>query len=898
MKIFEYRKKGLFKKIIMFIVILITINFSCFGEVKASDSVKGGKLLNPIGDLLCFAGDGIMNIVHKILYDQSDTTISVDRVGSFVRRFIEITVFVVAAAVAAVVVVATAGAVAAAVATLGISISAIGAGTVILASVSTGLAAAVVFNSQILPDVLEIPVYQISPDKIFSNEILLLDVDFFNPKEREVVLDVNGNELTDENGQVVYRESTAEQIRKTVSSWYIVLRDIAIVALLSILVYIGIRIIISSTSNDKAKYKQMLVDWIVAICLLFFMQYIMSFANLLVGKITEVVSSTANSNGYTTFIADDDDKVKDALEELGYDGLFTQETIDNKKYVIWPTNSLGYARLEAQMAKKENTTYAGYALIFAVLVLFTLYFIITYLKRVLYMAFLTLIAPLVAMTYPIDKLNDGKAQAFDMWFKEYIFNLLIQPMHLILYTVLVTSAYSLSSTNIIYSLVALGFMMPAEKLLRKFFGFEKAQTPGLLAGPAGAALMMNGVNRLLGKGPKGQGKHSSGNDGKSGTVDDGKPPRIDSNFDKDEEIFGNKNSRILDDGLVRTNTNGDESVKRDNEGNNNTEINNTGMNNTGINNTGMNNNTGLLYDDFNNTGSMPKINNNQYENGYSSYNKSEKQNRKINTGTRRNIKAPRETRRKKIKNAVGRAKNNVGSFTKYYGRGVLRQAKNGMKNVHPLKSATRLVAGAAGAAAVGATGLAIGITSGDLSKAGQYTAAAAMGGYRLSTGVKDKMDSSLTPDGANDIIKRVAFENDDEYKRMQQQKYIKDYQKNEKNRFELERRYGKHKADEIMDKEVPTFLNNGITDIDDITTVLEMRDTKQIKDIKEGIAVKKYASRIGEDSTKMTKKKRDEWKETFSSDFRKKGKYKEMNHDVMADTVLKKIDQFNKIRFK
>ena len=40
------------------------------------------------------------------------------------------------------------------------------------------------------------------------------------------------------------------------------------------------------------------------------------------------------------------------------------------------------------------------------------------------MAFLTIIAPLVALTYPIDKINDGKAQAFNMWFKEYIFNLL------------------------------------------------------------------------------------------------------------------------------------------------------------------------------------------------------------------------------------------------------------------------------------------------------------------------------------------------------------------------------------------------------------------------------------------------------------------------------------------
>ena len=113
------------------------------------------------------------------------------------------------------------------------------------------------------------------------------------------------------------------------------------------------------------------------------------------------------------------------------------------------------------------------------------------------MAFLTMIAPLVAMTYPIDKMTDGKAQAFDAWLKEYIFNLMIQPLHLLLYTILVTSAFDLVSTNAIYSLVAIGFMMPAERLLRRFFGFEKAKTPGLLGGAAGAALAMTGLQNLV-----------------------------------------------------------------------------------------------------------------------------------------------------------------------------------------------------------------------------------------------------------------------------------------------------------------------------------------------------------------------------------------------------------------
>ena len=51
------------------------------------------------------------------------------------------------------------------------------------------------------------------------------------------------------------------------------------------------------------------------------------------------------------------------------------------------------------------------------LIIYTIRFTWTYLKRVVNMAFLTLIAPVVALTYPIDKVADGKAQAFNLWIK-------------------------------------------------------------------------------------------------------------------------------------------------------------------------------------------------------------------------------------------------------------------------------------------------------------------------------------------------------------------------------------------------------------------------------------------------------------------------------------------------
>ncbi len=85
-----------------------------------------------------------------------------------------------------------------------------------------------------------------------------------------------------------------EILRQIIAGWYVTLRTIAVVGLLSVLIYIGIRIIISSTASDKAKYKQRLIDWVVAFCLLFFMHYIMSATLTVVDKVNDVLGANSH----------------------------------------------------------------------------------------------------------------------------------------------------------------------------------------------------------------------------------------------------------------------------------------------------------------------------------------------------------------------------------------------------------------------------------------------------------------------------------------------------------------------------------------------------------------------------------------------------------------------------
>ena len=288
-------------------------------------------------------------------------------------------------------------------------------------------------------------------------------------------------------------------IRDTIGSWYKAFRNIAVVGLLTVLVYLGIRIVISSTATDKAKYKENLQDWLVALCLVFIIHFIMSGIMMLTDKFTEMLDNTINK--------------PIAVKVTGSDVKFN-------------TNLVGYVRFMAQSPDFGNCT--AYTIMYLALVLYTVMFTFTYFKRFLYMAFFTMIAPLVALTYPIDKVKDGKAQAFDMWFKEYTMNAIIQPIHLILYSVFIGSAIDLAVSNPLYAIVAMAFLTSAEKFVKQMFGLDKAKTPAGLAAMAGGALAMKGignvVGKLSGKGGSSNKLATSGADDVSKMISRGKNP--------------------------------------------------------------------------------------------------------------------------------------------------------------------------------------------------------------------------------------------------------------------------------------------------------------------------------------------------------------------------------------
>ena len=324
----------------------------------------------------------------------------------------------------------------------------------------------------------------LSPETIIKGKFVLMDADVFK-------------DYSSATGYYDYDETAAGQnsgvriLQATINGWYKSLRNFAAVALLSVLVYIGIRMMISTVAQDKAKYKNMLKDWLVAMCLVALMDFVMIATLTLADTVTSAFGTEgANSSILSQTLTEIEEGLKQANEgedeEAGDDGR--------------------------QKAMGEE-------IVLAAIILFTIMFAVKYIIRKFTIVFLVLLAPITAITYPIDKVKDNQAQAYNVWFREFFYNVMIQPFHLLIYIVLIGSANAIADTNPIYAILCFAMMTPAEKLIRTMFGFQNRMGPsplGAMATGAGLSKLLQGARSLRPEGGHGGNNSEGGNSGRIG----------------------------------------------------------------------------------------------------------------------------------------------------------------------------------------------------------------------------------------------------------------------------------------------------------------------------------------------------------------------------------------------
>ena len=1019
MKIFA--NKNIWRKIVIVFLLISVFSFVAPEpvEAKKTDMSVGGTLMEPICDLLVGACDGVINIIHKILIKQDLTLIKVN-LNSGLLTFLRIALTIlVAIGVTALIVAGGGFAIAAVVAKIGLTVTF----STLVSLTSLGLISGIYVGAQVYSidgwdNRVDIPVYSISPEEIFRNDIPLFNVNFFSPDERTVnyswlsefelpsfgagtfvtsdstisglngklqgypfdyddivnYSDSNGlteNEENELNGLVttitkyyivVEQEGTyqgtyqltdthdtsagidnhvyelrhntevagnyaekniysySHQLRNVVSTWYFRLLLVAVIGMMSVLVYIGIRILLSSTSSSqKAKYKQMLGDWLVGMVLLFTMHFIMAFSNMFVDKLTDLLGSV-NPRVYFDYLEEDKNgKIEKALDQTGFIVVTDKEagdqgiTIDadhpqyvlkhtdtsGKVYFQMQTNLMGQLRYNARF-NKEHEVYVGYTVLFIIMTIYLIIYIFTYLRRLVYMVFLTMIAPLVALTYPIDKANDGKAQGFSIWFKEYIFNLLIQPLHLLLYTILISSAINLATENMIYAIVVIGFMAPAEKLLRQMFNFQKASTPGVFGGAAGGALVMSGMRWIMGHGPKGgpMGKEKNGLErDENGNIISSTSRRA---FDINAQMGGDKASQKA----KNVKKSADEQQTTKPKETQPKPLNPSGKDNGSAN---SNNSEGgglgsgadidmqgpkpdaepptgganeeSSYEDFMND----YVNDNMMDTGIeyeTPYHESDMEGNEepqsfqdlINEEVYGNRPEPsyEDLMNDYIDNNRGEAewhdkednrtgwqkfKDGLAEGRSTYVDGLKGRFTRSLVSGAPIRRLGRMGLGAAGMAALGTVGLAAGATTGDAGKAAQYAGAGVAGGMRFGSNSYDgieKLIKSLGVEGAGDQASRAYYGEEESQRRKAEKNQLRAMQDEANIRILQEKlKISRKEAKERLQESIPFYYDNKVTDMKEIA--------KMEKVVKKDKALQKQLESI-EKNQSMSKESKEEAK--------------------------------------
>lgn len=242
----------------------------------------------------------------------------------------------------------------------------------------------------------------------------------------------------DAAGQEVAKGSAIDIIRNTIAIWFVSIRNVAVIALCIMIVYTGLRMAISTSASAKASCKGMIINWVIAVIIVFVIHLVMVVVLNVNGSLVELLSDGVKS------------------EKAIYETIRTR-TWDLRISVGFPA-----------------------AVIYIVLFIFYVKFMWVYIKRLFTLLILIAIAPFIGVKYAVDTAKTGrKSRAFTDWLYDFTMNTLLQSMHAIIYAAIMPIVIDLSTKSIIgyiIGLVFINFILKADKIFMNIFNFGKAKT--------------------------------------------------------------------------------------------------------------------------------------------------------------------------------------------------------------------------------------------------------------------------------------------------------------------------------------------------------------------------------------------------------------------------------------
>ena len=184
-----------------------------------------------------------------------------------------------------------------------------------------------------------------------------------------------------------------------------------------------------------AKYKKMLTSWLLGFILLFILPYLIRLVFWISDWFTNFIYSAVESGTGSTDM------------EL--------DIINNSWDNFISANGMGKI---------------AYFVLYYAIIFYQIKFFLMYLKRVFQVFFLMIISPLVCMLYPVDKIGDGRSQSFDIWFQTLISQILLRPIHLLIYVIFMITASEIVTIQPIVGVVFFMALSNGEKIIKKIIG--------------------------------------------------------------------------------------------------------------------------------------------------------------------------------------------------------------------------------------------------------------------------------------------------------------------------------------------------------------------------------------------------------------------------------------------
>ena len=238
-------------------------------------------------------------------------------------------------------------------------------------------------------------------------------------------------------------------MRQNISIWYMFINRICILIFAVSYLLVVIKLLVNSTPENLKIFKESLLRFFIMFAIIYFLHIIMSLILNINDEILSVAKRIwANIAG---------------------------SNMQNEEYDLYET-ALSKAYETAIIPGLIGTV------MYLLLVYYTCKFVLVYLKRYINIIFLMLLAPIIFVVSSMKKIligiNDGKIRK---WFKEFLFNVVIQSFHAIFYAIFIGITLNLANNeeNLIGALISLiifGFIFKIDSIIRKIFNFVGGST--------------------------------------------------------------------------------------------------------------------------------------------------------------------------------------------------------------------------------------------------------------------------------------------------------------------------------------------------------------------------------------------------------------------------------------